>query len=114
MILSCLWVGSHTGTHCDEIAEPETEGKVVVFAIASLLVVLVVVGGIATAMIVANKRQRARQQERLAREEEERHRLLQAKNGKEEEGLFGYVVVGIPYNKEPETHIVAMQYGNVP
>ena len=96
--ISCMCVGSHTGKYCDEIreteteTEPETQGKVIIIAVASLLVVLVVVGGIATAMIVANKRQRARQeQEMLARKEEERQSLLQAEKGKEEEGFFAYL-----------------------
>ena len=90
--ISCVCVGSHTGTHCHATPEPQTEGKVVVFAVSSLLVGLIVVGGVATWMTVANKRQRAQEQERLAREEEEeRQRLLLAEKEKEEEDLFWYL-----------------------
>ena len=88
--ISCVCVGSYTGTHCDATSEPETGAKVAVIAVSSLLVVLVV-GGIATWMIVGNKRRRAQEEERLAREEEERQRLLLGEHDKEEEDLFAYL-----------------------
>ena len=82
METSCVCVGGQVGKFC---GAPDVGGKVMKYAISSLLLLFAVGSGFAIYQSVARKRQRAREQEEYKR------LLLYEQKKKNEEGFFAFL-----------------------